>query len=130
MKLYNVLKTIILESNDSYIVNSIKNRNLVTFYYNGEDNGGKGQRRIEPYCLGVSKAGNKVLRAWEIEGASHTSTTGEQPLPGWRLFRLDRMGNYSVDPREIFDTPKPLYNPNDKGMKSIMVCAKFENENI
>jgi len=130
MKLYNVLKTIILESNDSYIVNSIKNRNLVTFYYNGEDNGGKGLRVIEPYCLGVSKAGHKVLRAWEIEGASHTATTGEQPLPSWRLFRLDRMGSFSVDPREIFNTPKPLYNPNDKGMKSIMICAKFENENI
>ena len=130
MKLYNVLKNIILESNDSYIINSIKNRNLVTVYYNGDDNGGKGLRVIEPYCLGVSKAGNKVLRAWEVEGASHTSATGEQPLPGWRLFRLDRMGNYSLDPRENFNTPKPQYNPNDKGMKSIMICAKFENENI
>lgn len=128
MKLYKVLKNIIIEASFDQVTNSIKNKNLVTIYYSGEDNGGKGLRVIEPYCVGVSKAGNKVLRAWEREGASFTAQKGEQPLPGWRLFRLDRIGNYSVDPKEVFTEPKPLYNPNDKGMVGIKVCAQFEVE--
>jgi hypothetical protein len=65
----------------------IKNKIVVTIYYDGDEPGGKGYRTIEPVCVGYSKAGNLVLRAWDIEGASHTNTTGEQPLPGWRLFR-------------------------------------------
>jgi predicted DNA-binding transcriptional regulator YafY len=130
MKLYNVLKNIIVEVSFDQVTNSIKNRNVVTIYYDGEEDGGKGLRTIEPYCVGTSKAGNQVLRAWDMEGASHTAKTGEQPLPGWRLFRLDRIGNYSTDPRQTFDSARPLYNPDDKGMKGIKVCAKFETEEI
>ena len=130
MKLYNVLKNIIVEVSFDQVTNSIKNRNVVTIYYDGEEDGGKGLRTIEPYTLGTSKAGNQVLRAWDMEGASHTAKTGEQPLPGWRLFRLDRIGNYSTDPRQTFDSARPLYNPDDKGMKGIKVCAKFETEEI
>lgn len=128
MKLYNTIKQIILEKSFEQISNSIKNRNLVTIYYDGEDNGGKGLRVIEPFCFGVSKAGNMVIRAWEREGASFTAQKGEQPLPGWRLFRVDRIGSFNLNPTETFDTARPLYNPRDKGMKNIKICAKFELE--
>jgi len=130
MRLYNTIKQIILEKSFDQIANSVRNKNLVTIYYDGEDNGGKGLRVIEPFCFGVSKAGNAVIRAWEREGASFTAQKGEQPLPGWRLFRVDRIGSYNVDPRQTFDSARPLYNPNDKGMKSIRLCAKFETEEI
>ena len=132
MKLYNVIKQLIFEASTDDISNSIKNRNVVTVYYDGDDDGkntGKGLRVIEPYCYGKSKKGNMVVRAWEREGASFTGSQGEQPLPGWRLFRVDRMGNYSVNPKETFDTPRPLYNPDDKGMQGLKICAKFELEN-
>ena len=125
MKLYNTIKQLILEKSFEEISNSVRNKNLVTIYYNGEDNGGKGLRVIEPFCYGVSKAGNAVIRAWEREGASFTAQKGEQPLPGWRLFRFDRIGSYSVDPRETFNEPRPLYNPRDKGMKNIKLCVSF-----
>jgi len=128
MKLYNVIKQIILEKSVDQITNSVKNRNLVTIYYDGEDNGGKGLRVIEPFCFGVSKAGNLVLRAWEREGASYTAQKGEQPLPGWRLFRYDRIGSFNTDPTQSFDEVRPLYNPNDKGMTEIKLCAKFDLE--
>jgi predicted DNA-binding transcriptional regulator YafY len=130
MKLYNTIKQIILEKSLDQISNSIKNKNLVTIYYDGEDNGGKGLRVIEPFCFGVSKAGNRVIRAWEREGASYTAQKGEQPLPGWRLFRLDRIGSYNVSPTNTFDEPRPLYNPDDKGMVGLKLCAKFDLENI
>jgi hypothetical protein len=77
---------------------------------------------------GGGGAGNTVIRAWEREGASFTAQKGEQPLPGWRLFRVDRIGSFNLNPTETFDSPRPLYNPNDKGMTDIKLCAKFELE--
>jgi predicted DNA-binding transcriptional regulator YafY len=128
MKLQNTLKGLIYEiaSLDS-IVDAIKNRQVVVIYYDGDEPGGRGLRQIEPVCLGVSKAGNKVLRAWDSEGASHTGYKGEQPLPGWRLFRLDKI--LSNKPTgEVYNEPKPGYNFNgDKSMVSVIINAKFDN---
>jgi predicted DNA-binding transcriptional regulator YafY len=126
MKLQETLKGLICEiaSVDS-VVNSIKNKQKVVIYYDGDEPGGRGLREIEPVCLGTSKAGNKVLRAWDEEGSSHTAYKGEQPLPGWRLFRLDKI--LSLKPTgENFIEMKPNFNPNgDKSMTSIIIIAKF-----
>ena len=127
MNLYNIIKHIILEKSSDEIVLSIKNRHPVTIYYDGDDNGGKGLRVIEPFCYGTSKRGNKIIRAWEREGASFTASKGEQPLPGWRLFRVDRIGNYNIDPKVKFNEIRPKYNPNDKGMVGLKICAKFDD---
>lgn len=128
MKLQTALKGLIYEiaSLDS-IVDAIKKRQVVVIYYDGDEPGGRGLREIEPVCLGVSKAGNKVLRAWDSEGASHTGYKGEQPLPGWRLFRLDKI--LSNKPTgEVYNTPRPGYNFNgDKSMVSVIINARFDN---
>ena len=126
MKLYNTLNNLILEvaSIDS-VVKAIRERKRVIIYYEGDEPGGRGIREIEPVCLGVSKAGNKVVRAWDLEGASHTAYKGEQPLPGWRLFRLDKI-NSIKSTGETFDEMRPNFNPNgDKSMTSIIIISKF-----
>jgi predicted DNA-binding transcriptional regulator YafY len=129
MKLQESLKGLINEiaSLDS-IVNAIKNKQRVIIYYDGDEPGGRGIREIEPVCLGISKAGNKVLRAWDNEGSSHTAYKGEQPLPGWRLFRLDKI--LSNKPTgEVYNEIRPGYNLNgDKSMVSVIINAKFGNE--
>ena len=129
MKLQESLKLVITEiaSMDS-IIDAIKNRQRVVIYYDGDEPGGRGVREIEPVCLGVSKSGNKVLRAWDNEGASHTAYKGEQPLPGWRLFRLDKI--LSNKPTgEVYNEIRPGYNLNgDKSMVSVIINAKFGNE--
>ena len=129
MKLKDTLKGLICEiaSIDS-VIDAIKQRQKVIIYYDGDEPGGRGIREIEPVCLGVSKAGNKVLRAWDDEGASHTAYKGEQPLPGWRLFRLDKI--LSIKPTgEVYNTPRPNYNFNgDKSMVSVIINAKFDNQ--
>jgi len=129
MKLQESLKGIINEiaSLDS-VINAIKNRHRVIIYYDGDEPGGRGIREIEPVCLGVSKAGNKVLRAWDNEGSFHTAYIGEQPLPGWRLFRLDKI--LSNKPTgEVYNEIRPDYNLNgDKSMVSVIINAKFGNE--
>jgi hypothetical protein len=129
MKLQESLKLVITEiaSLDS-IIDAIKNRYRVVIYYDGDEPGGRGVREIEPVCLGVSKSGNKVLRAWDNEGASHTAYNGEQPLPSWRLFRLDKI--LSNKPTgEVYNEIRPGYNLNgDKSMVSVIINAKFGNE--
>jgi hypothetical protein len=129
MKLYNTVKSLILEvaSIDS-IVSAIKNKNKIIIYYDGDEPGGRGLRNIEPVCFGYSKAGNPVLRAWDQEGASHTAYKGEQPLPGWRLFRVDKIQSFKPS-GEKFNEPKPGYNPRgDKSMTRVIINAVFGNQ--
>jgi predicted DNA-binding transcriptional regulator YafY len=126
MKLQESLKSLICEiaSIDS-VMDAIKQKQKVVVYYDGDEPGGKGLREIEPVCLGVSKAGNKVVRAWDEEGASHTAYKGEKPLPGWRLFRLDKI--LSLKPTgENFTEMKQNFNTSvDKRMTSVIIISKF-----
>ena len=126
MKLYNTLNTLILEvASRDQVSDAIKNKRVCVINYTGDEPGGKGLRVIEPVAFGLSKKGNAVLRAWDREGASHTAYKGEKPLPGWRLFRLDKM-DFIRPTQETFDTPRPNYNPNgDKSMERVFINAVF-----
>jgi len=126
MKLQSSLKSLILEiASIESVIDAIKNKRVMGTSYDGDEPGGKGQRLIEPVCVGVSKAGNRVVRAWEREGASHTATIGSQPLPGWRLFRLDKTFTF-LPTSEVFDEMRPGFNPNgDKSMVSVEIVANF-----
>lgn len=127
MKLYNTFKSLILEvaSVDS-IVDAIKKRQLCVIYYDGDEPGGRGLRLIEPVCFGYSKSDNPVLRAWDIQGASHRNYTGKKRLPGWRMFRVDKILSFRPT-GEKFDTPRPNYNRNgDKGMVKVIINTKFD----
>jgi predicted DNA-binding transcriptional regulator YafY len=128
MKLTNSLRGLLLEiASIDTIQNAVNNRQVCIVYYDGDEPGGRGLREIEPVALGKSKAGNLVMRAWDREGASHTGYKGEQPLPSWRLFRLDKV--LSCKPTgEIYNTPRPNYNFNgDKSMITVITIAKFPN---
>lgn len=129
MKLTESLKTILLEvASIQTVQDAVNGRKVCIIYYDGDEPGGRGLREVEPVALGKSKAGNLVMRGWDREGASHTGYKGEQPLPGWRLFRLDKM--LSCKPSgEVYNTPRPNYNFNgDKSMASIITIAKFDNQ--
>lgn len=128
MKLTESLKGLLLEiASIESVQNAIKRREVCTVYYDGDEPGGKGIREVEPVALGKSKSGNLVMRAWDREGASHTAYKGEQPLPSWRLFRLDKI--MTIKPTgEIYNEPRPGYNFNgDKSMTSVIIVAKFDN---
>jgi predicted DNA-binding transcriptional regulator YafY len=126
MKLTESLKTLITEiASIETVMDCVKNRKRCIIYYNGDEPGGKGLREIEPVAFGVSKSGNRVLRAWENEGSSHRGYLGKKPLPGWRFFRLDKI--MSIKPTgETFDEIRPNFNPNgDKSMSSVIIVSKF-----
>jgi predicted DNA-binding transcriptional regulator YafY len=104
---------------------SIEDKQKIIMYYDGDEPGGKGLRLIEPVALGRSKRGNLVVRAWDEEGASHRGYLGTRPMPGWRLFKLDKIVSYKPSGQN-FDTPRPNFNSNgDKDMTSIIIIAKF-----
>lgn len=110
------------------VQDSIRNKKVIVIYYDGDDNGGKGYRTIEPVCLGYSKKGNLVLRAWEQEGKSHSRDTKGNPIPGWRLFRLDKIFTYKPTMDNFVDI-RPNYNPNgDRSMTRVLLNATFGNE--
>ena len=114
MKLKDTLRGLICEvASIENVVDCIKNKKKCIIYYLGDEQGGKGLREIEPVCLGVSKRGNKVVRAWDIEGSSHTAYLGEKPLHGWRLFRLDKI--MTLRPTgENFTEMRPDFNPDGR----------------
>lgn len=128
MKLYNTFRSLIVEvASINSVVDAIRNRKKIVIYYDGDEPGGKGLRTIEPVCFGYSKRENPVLRAWDYEGASHTAYLGEKPLPGWRLFRIDKI-TYLQPTAETFDEVRPNYNPKgDKSMVRVVVNANFDN---
>jgi len=126
MKLKETLRGLLCEvASIESVADCIKNKKKCIIYYLGDEPGGKGLREIEPVCLGVSKRGNKVVRAWDIEGSSHTAYLGEKPLPGWRLFRLDKI--MTLKPTgENFTEMRPDFNPNgDKSMESVILIVKY-----
>ena len=129
MKLLDKLQGLINEAAAlSDVRDSISNRKTVVIYYDGKDNGGKGYRTIEPVCLGYSKRGNLVLRAWETEGASWSDKNDENYLPGWRLFRLDKIFTFQPT-MDKFIEMRPFYNPDgDTTMTRVLINAKFDNE--
>jgi predicted DNA-binding transcriptional regulator YafY len=128
MRLLGSLKSLITEAASiDDIKKSIEQKQVCSIYYEGDEPGGRGLREIEPVALGRSKAGNLVLRGWDRTGASHTAYKGEQPLPSWRLFRVDKITMLKPT-RENFTQAQPGYNFNgDKSMTQVITIAKFDN---
>lgn len=127
MKLYKSLRSLILEvASTDTIIDAIRNKKVLVINYEGEEPGGNGLRYIEPVCFGYSKKNNPVLRAWDMEGASHRDFIGQSPLPNWRFFNVNKI--LSIQPTgETFSQVRPLYNPNgDKSMIKVIINAKFD----
>ena len=122
MKLYNLAESLILEvASRSDIMNGMSKRRIMELNYDDEeDPGGKGRRWIQMYCYGVSKAGNDVVRVYQVGGDTKTIQ------PGWKLFRVDRMQNLRTL-GGTFNEAKPLFNPTgDKDMIKIYNITQFD----
>lgn len=94
--------------------------------YNANDGRkeGKGVRfQVYPVALGLSAAGNLVVRAFQDNGSSLRGT------PKWKLFRLDRINRWQPNKNLVFDSiPFEGYNEvGDDGMVEVYVHANFDN---
>lgn len=115
------------------VADAIQNKDVVFIYYAGDETINKGYRTIEPFVLGVSTAGNMVLRAWQQAGATDTGNAPKRPndnIPGWRLFRLDGITSMAKTLRKFqadqayLNTNRPNYNPQDKQMTQIILAVQ------
>ena len=124
----------------NFIKNAIENKRLIQIFYKGDDTVKAGYRTIEPYLLGVTNGttggNNLAVRAWQRAGDSDSASGiisnrwrarktrhDRDDMPGWRLFRIDGIKqaiplSASFAKNDIF---RPDYNPNDEGMKSIII---------
>jgi len=152
--LFNNIKTfrhLLTESvNDNDIVGYIQNHEYVYIYYAGDRTNKKGYRTIRPYVLGTSKAGNKVLRAWQDnpknsyhfdnrptrrDSQNHDYWIDEEGMkPGWRMFRLDKIekifptGKKFNDSNGLVMIPAGYHEGGDKDMSSITAYVSTKNQ--
>lgn len=131
MKLYNIFSEIILEAvGKPRIAKAIDNHQVITIYYKGDDTINAGFRDIEVYTLGISKAGNPVIRAWQRRGVTDTE------VPGWKIFRTDKITSWIPKEGKFFSKPissrkkgVPKFNPNgDKTMAKVDKIATFKKK--
>ncbi len=71
---------------------AMDNHNYIGFNYNSTEGRGEhtGVRKAIPFAYGVTKIGNPVLRAFQIEGDTTTDNMR------WKFFRLDRIENLNI----------------------------------
>lgn len=90
------------------ICRAIRDQRLLLFDYKGH------ARVVEPYCYGISTAGEASLRAIQVRGSSSSGGFGFG-----KLWTLTLMTNVRVA-EETFVPDDPRYNPNDSAMKRII----------
>ena len=128
INLFEALVKVLNESvSDQDVIRAIEGKNYVEMNYADENSSATGRRIIEPYAYGLTKAGNPVLRAYQISG---DSLRGK---PMWKFFRLDRIIGWKPR-KQTFNTPPPMhgytfspdYNENgDKSMSVVYAQANF-----
>lgn len=111
------------------VVDAIKKRHEVSFIYDSGDGDSRGKQQritVQPVAYGTTTAGNLCFRGYQINGSSETYEKGEKPLPGWRLFILDKVVEDSwKDSGKVFNQP-PNFNPDgDKTMSKVLLVARF-----
>jgi hypothetical protein len=127
MSLNKVILTVLEEQNilkttkTKPIVDAIKNRKKISFYYSGprkpkKDSVKPGKRiDAEAVALGLSKRGNLIMRAY-VQPPS-VSKKGFNKT-GWRTFILSRMSNVEISD-ETFDSKRPQYKEGSDNSMSV-----------
>ncbi len=127
MKLYNLFEEVILEAvTRDKVIKAIDGKYRVNILYQGEDENFAFKRTIDVYALGLSTAGNLIIRAYQPFGATTTE------IPKWKFFRLDRIEkweptNYKFyKPISDYDPSIPTFNrAGDNAMSTVYNIAKF-----
>lgn len=84
-------------------------------------------RLIYPVAMGISKAGNRVIRAIHKHGqseskAQETGIRSAEAKSVWRLFKENNIKGMWLT-GNLFQGPLNGYNPNDKGMLTVEVST-------
>jgi hypothetical protein len=128
MKFNNIFIDIIKEQSvlnttvSKPIVNAIKKRYPVTFYYSGPRKPKKdsvragGRINAEIVAIGLSKKNNLVIRAWVQPPSVSKKGFNEH---GWRTFMVSRMRNIVVNDNTQFNTKRPGYKEGNDNLFNV-----------
>ncbi len=114
----NILKT----SKTQPLVDAIRHRHPITFYYTGPQKPEKervlpGTRQSgEPVALGLSKKGNLIIRVFVP--SPNVSKKGLDKTQ-WRTFMVSRMSSIKIDDEVTFDEKRPQYKEGDDDSMSV-----------
>jgi hypothetical protein len=121
----NILKT----SKTQPLVDAIKQRHPITFYYSGPQKPEKervlpGTRESgEPVALGLSKKGNLIIRVFVP--SPNVSKKGLDKTQ-WRTFMVSRMSNVKINDEVTFEEKRPQYKEgNDDSMTVTYVTSDW-----
>lgn len=90
------------------MMSAIDQGRVIKFDYNGT------VREVEVHAVGVSTAGNPVMRGWQINGGSLSGNHA-----GWKLFDLEKVPEtYSLTDTPSL-TPRKGYRHDDAAMVDI-----------
>lgn len=88
------------------LIVAIQGRKTVTFVYDGI------AREAQPCAIGISRAGNEVLRCYQTAGGHVT------PGHEWNFCQLSKIRNLAVT-NKVFQGEPPRYRRGDKDMSQI-----------
>ena len=131
--LQNILKKLLKESaSEKEVSDAIENHEQIIINYKSprkQNDTANGERVIEVYAYGDTKAGNPVIRAFQPYGDTTTR------VPSWKFFRLDGIlswqptGKYFSHPASEDYKGLGEFNPNgDKTMLIVKQIAHFDKE--
>lgn len=102
----------------SDIEKAIAEKRILRFYYEGDGVNAQGYRIAEIYAYGLTKAGNPVIRAFQLSGDTKTKR------PAWKMFLLSKMNRVTFQGN--FNKPREGFNPDgDKTMRTVYSIAQF-----
>ena len=124
IKLYPIYEQILKENIAlSDIFQAIDNHQIAKIHYVGNE-APHGERKIEIYAFGTTKAGNKAIRAYQLSGPTMTGNNK------WKIFTTKDFDDLQLTD-ETFDTPRPKFNPNgDKTFTGVDKIATFKGKSL
>ena len=125
-KLYEKLKGMLNENVDyADVLRAIRDKRYVELYYDdtkpGNNGNPRGRRIIMPLAIGLTKAGNPVVRGYQVNGGN--SRTGS---PDYVFCRLDRVVSWKEMDKRFAAPPDDRYNYyGDRSMSRMDANADF-----
>jgi predicted DNA-binding transcriptional regulator YafY len=143
MKLYNIFENIILEElernkiltesvSEDKVKAAIDGKYNVNILYRDYEDAPPSKRYIQVYQYGLTKAGNRAIRAYQIFGASKRNNPND-----WKIFRLDRIEGWFPTkvkwskPVSDLDGSIATYNKDgDNSFSQVLYKANINQQNI
>lgn len=131
-KLISEQESILKTSSTKPIVDAIKNRNPISFYYSGprkpkKDSVKPGNRvYVEAVAIGLNKLGKLIIRGYVLPPS--VSKKGFDKTR-WRTYIVNRMSNVTVDKSKTFDIKRENYKEGDDGSMTVTyVTSNWEEK--